>query len=149
MIDLGVKWNGYCSDMTRTVFMGHPTKKQKRIYQTVLKAQRKSIDFIESSFKEGKTIAGREVDEIARKFIIKSGFPNIPHTLGHGIGKKVHEAFRLGPKSPTKIKEGMVFTIEPGIYIKGFGGVRIEDTFLLKNGKLESLTKSDRSLLEL
>ena len=149
MIDLGAKLEGYCSDMTRTVFFGKTSTKQKKIYQTVVTAQQKSMNLIQSSIKNNRTINGRQADEAARIYIIEQGFPNIPHTLGHGIGRKVHEGFRLGPKSKTILRTGMVFTIEPGIYLRGFGGVRIEDTFLLGDNKLESLTKSNRSLIEL
>ena len=90
-----------------------------------------------------------DVDKIARDYITSQGFPSYPHTLGHGIGRRVHESFRLGPKSKNLLRNGMVFTIEPGIYIKDYGGVRIEDTFVLRNNKPEPLTKSDSSLLQL
>ncbi len=143
MIDLGAKVNGYCSDMTRTVFIGRTSKRQKKIYKTVLEAQKKAMNFV----KVGRKTF--DADKIARDHIIKKGFPTIPHTLGHGIGKKVHEGFRLGPKSKTIFKNGMVFTIEPGIYIKGYGGVRIEDVFYLNKRKLIQLTKSPKKLLEL
>ncbi|MEK9178711.1 MAG: M24 family metallopeptidase, partial [Patescibacteria group bacterium] len=142
-LDLGAKFEGYCSDMTRTVFFGKATEKQKKIYGTVLEAQKKAMSLV----KDGRRAF--DADKIARDYIKAQGFPLYPHTLGHGIGKKVHEGFRLGPKSKTILRNGMVFTIEPGIYLKGFGGVRIEDTFLLKNGKLESLTKSSKILIEL
>lgn len=142
-IDLGTKLNGYCSDMTRTVFIGSTSKRQKKIYRTVLEAQRKAMDFVKVGRK------AFDADKIARDYIIKSGFPQYPHTLGHGIGKRVHEGFRLGPKSKTIFKNGMVFTIEPGIYIKGYGGVRIEDVFYLNKGKLIQLTKSPKNLIEL
>ncbi len=149
MIDMGVKLNGYCSDMTRTLFFGKASKRQKRIYKTVLNAQKIAIDFISNHSNDTYYRSAKEADRIARDYIAKKGFPPFPHTLGHGIGKRVHEGFRLGPKSKTIFKNGMVFTIEPGIYIKGYGGVRIEDTFYLNKGKLIQLTKSPKTLLEL
>ncbi len=142
-IDLGTKLNGYCSDMTRTVFIGRASEKQKKIYKTVLEAQKKAMDFVKVNRK------AFDADKIARDYIIKKGLPPFPHTLGHGIGVRVHEGFRLGPKSKAIFKNGMVFTIEPGIYIKGYGGVRIEDVFYLNKGKLTQLTKSPKNLIEL
>lgn len=149
MIDLGTKVNGYCSDMTRTVFFGKASGKQKKIYRTVLNTQKIAIDFILNHSNDTYHRRAKEADRVARDYIIKKGFPPFPHTLGHGIGKKVHEGFRLGPKSKTILKDGMVFTIEPGIYIKNYGGVRIEDVFYLNKGKLIQLTKSPKNLIEL
>ena len=149
LFDLGAKVNGYCSDMSRTVFFGKATSKQKRIYQTVLKAQQKAIQQLNNLAIKQSVIKASEIDKAARDYIISQGYPNIPHSVGHGIGKKVHEAFRLSPKSKTILKDGMVFTIEPGIYIKGFGGVRIEDVYYLNKGKLEQLTKSPKRLIEI
>lgn len=143
MIDLGVKLNNYCSDMTRTLFVGRATAKQKRIYKTVLESQRKAIVYLKLSRR------AIDIDKAARDYINTKGYPQFRHSLGHGIGKKVHESFRIGPKSKTILKSGMVFTIEPGIYIKNYGGVRIEDTFYLNNDKLFQLTKSPKELLEL
>lgn len=143
MIDLGTKVQNYCSDMTRTIFFGKATKRQKRIYQTALEAQKKAIKHVKLNQKAS------DVDKTARDYVISKGYPSFRHTLGHGIGKRVHEGFRLGPNSKTILKNGMVFTIEPGIYIKNFGGVRIEDVFYLNNGKLIQLTKSPKNLTEL
>lgn len=143
MIDLGTKVQNYCSDMTRTVFFGKADKKQKKIYQTVLKAQEKSIRLAKVSSK------AFDIDKVSRDYILKQKFSNIPHSVGHGIGKRVHEGFRISPKSKTILKNGMVFTIEPGIYIKNYGGVRIEDVFYLNKGRLIQLTKSPKKLLEL
>ena len=143
MIDLGTKVNNYCSDMTRTIFFGRASAKQKKIYQTVLEAQKRAMEHVKPNRKAA------DVDKIARDYIISKGYPSFRHTLGHGIGKKVHEGFRIGPKSKTIFKNGMIFTIEPGIYIKNYGGVRIEDVYYLHNGKVEQLTKSPKKLLEL
>lgn len=149
MIDLGTKVNGYCSDMTRTLFFGRANKKQRKIYQTVLAAQKKSTQQFNNLTMKQSGIKAFDIDHVARKYITDRGFPDIPHSVGHGIGKRVHEGFRIGPKSKTILKNGMAFTIEPGIYIKGYGGVRIEDVYYLNNGKLIQLTKSPKKILEL
>lgn len=142
-IDLGAKFNGYCSDMTRTIFIGRPNTRQKKIYKTVLLAQQKAIKKVKANVKT------YELDKIARNYIVKLGFDPIPHSLGHGVGKKVHEKPRLSPVSNEVLENGTIFTIEPGIYIKGYGGVRIEDTFYLNKGKLIQLTKSPKNLIEI
>jgi Xaa-Pro aminopeptidase len=146
MIDLGTKFNNYCSDMTRTVFMGTPSQRQKKIYDTVLAAQIQSIDFINQSIKNKAVVNGKNVDAVARSYVVSKGFQNIPHSVGHGIGKKVHEGFRIGPKSKTIIRNQMVFSIEPGIYIKNYGGVRIEDLFVTTEKGLQKLTHSPSNL---
>lgn len=143
LLDLGAKVNGYCADMSRTVFFGKATSKQKRIYQTVLKAQEKAAKGIRSGSKV------YSIDTIARDYIVKHGFDPIPHSLGHGVGKKVHEKPKISPISPETLENGTIFTIEPGIYIKNYGGVRIEDVYYLNKGKLTQLTKSPKKLLKL
>lgn len=150
-IDLGAKVEGYCSDMTRTIFFGKASRKQKRMHQTVLEAQNLAIQqFNNLAIKQsGKSIRAFEIDKVARRYIISKNYPTIPHTVGHGIGKKVHEGFRLGPKSKTILRKNMVFTIEPGIYLKGFGGVRIEDVFYLGKNGLEQLTHSPKEIIVL
>jgi len=144
MLDLGAKPNGYCSDITRTFFFGKPTDTQKRIYETVLVSQQKAIEYITSnlSLLTSKPIRLKmyDVDKAARDYIKIQDFEPMPHSLGHGIGQKVHENFRLSPKSKKILKPGMVFSIEPAIYIKGFGGVRIEDTVVLEEKGLRILT---------
>ncbi|MDO8583013.1 MAG: aminopeptidase P family protein, partial [bacterium] len=127
LLDFGVKLDNYCSDMTRTVFFGKPTKEQRKMYETVLAAQQKSIDTLNSLFMIHNSIPAKRIDKAARDYIISKGYKTIPHSVGHGIGIEVHEAPHLSPKSKDILKEGMVFSIEPGIYIPGFGGVRIED----------------------
>ncbi|MBI2012104.1 aminopeptidase P family protein [Candidatus Daviesbacteria bacterium] len=149
LLDFGVKFNNYCSDMSRTVFFGKPTKKQKEIYQVVLEAQQKAIEFIQEKLKIGEEIKAKEVDKAARDNIKSKGYPSIPHGLGHGIGLEVHEPPRLSPKSKDYLKEGAVFSIEPGIYIPDFGGVRIEDLYVIKDGKLTQLTQSPKNLIAL
>lgn len=147
LLDFGVKYENYCSDMTRTVFFGKPTDKQKEIYETVLVAQQKAVDFVNSAMAAGKVIKAAEADKVARGVIVSKGFPTIPHSLGHGIGLEVHEHPSLSPKSKEILKQGMVFSIEPGIYLPDFGGVRIEDLFVLENNGLRQLTKSPKELM--
>lgn len=140
LIDMGAKVDSYCSDMTRTVFFGKPNDQQRKIYQVVLEAQQKAIDFANDSIKRGKIIQASDVDKLAREYIKSKGFGDIPHSLGHGIGLEVHEHPSLSPKSRDILKEGMVFSIEPGIYIEGFGGVRIEDLYVLGKNGLKQIT---------
>lgn len=156
LLDFGVKLDNYCSDMTRTIFFGKPTDKQKKIYKAVLEAQQKAVDYIEKTLKSNQGIKAVEVDKAARDYIISKNYPTIPHSLGHGIGLEVHECPSLSPKSKDILKEGMVFSIEPGIYIPDFGsprsldeagGVRIEDLFVLEKNKLRQLTDSVKELI--
>jgi len=149
LLDFGVKFENYCSDMTRTVFFGKASAEQKKIYQTVLDAQTKAIENLKSSIINHKSITGSEIDKIAREHIISKKFPTIPHSLGHGIGLEVHEKPSLSPKSKDEIKIGMVFSIEPGVYIPGFGGVRIEDLIYIGKNGLQILTRANRELIEL
>lgn len=149
LMDFGVRFKSYCSDMTRTVFFGKAAEKQRKIYQVVLEAQKKVVDFINYCIKEKKEIKASDVDKVARDYIISRGYPSIPHSLGHGIGLEVHEHPHLSPKSKDILKEGMVFSIEPGIYISDFGGVRIEDLFVLEADGLKQITHSHREIIEL
>lgn len=149
LLDFGTKVENYCSDMTRTVFLGKASSKQKKIYQTVIDAQKKAVEYLDNQIKLGKKVLGREVDLVARDYIIKQGFSSIPHSLGHGIGLEVHESPRLGPKSKDTLIAGMVFSIEPGIYIPGFGGVRIEDLYVIEEKGLRQLTTASKDLIEL
>lgn len=147
LLDFGVKLENYCSDMTRTIFFGKPSEKQKKMYQIVLTAQQKAVDYINSRLSSGKEIKTTEVDKVAREQIISKGYPTIPHSLGHGIGLEVHEHPHLSPKSKENLEEGMVFSIEPGIYLPDFGGVRIEDLFVLEKDNLKQITNSPKKLL--
>ena len=146
LLDFGVKLNNYCSDMTRTVFFGSANAELKRIYQTVLDAQQKSIEKINILMSQSSNIPASQIDRAARDYIISKGYKTIPHSVGHGIGIQVHESPRLSPKSKDILKEGMVFSIEPGIYIPGFGGVRIEDMVVLEKPYARLLTRSPREL---
>ena len=156
LLDFGVKFEGYCSDMTRTVFFGNPTEKQEEIYNIVLQAQQKAVDFVNLQIKLGKKTKGEDVDKVARDFIIKKDYPSIPHSLGHGIGMEVHEYPHLSAKSKDELKEGMVFSIEPGIYlpagrqgIEEAGGVRIEDLYVYEKKGLKQITKSSKLLFSI
>lgn len=149
LIDCGAKVNGYCSDMTRTYVFEKPSYEQKLIHQTVLDAQQKAIEYIGQQLKKGEEASGVEADKVAREYIKKEGFSPYSHGLGHGTGILIHEPPSLSPKSKDSLKEGMVFSIEPGIYISGFGGVRIEDLFVIKNNKLVQLTNSPKELREI
>ncbi len=136
LVDFGVLYNGYVSDITRTFFIGEPNKKLEIIYQIVLKAQKTAI----SKLKVGMTC--EKVDSLARNIIKKAGFERyFNHSLGHGIGLEVHERPTIAQTIDMQIKTGMIFTIEPGIYIPGLGGVRIEDNVLIKRNSTEVLTK--------
>ncbi|KKR32019.1 MAG: Xaa-Pro aminopeptidase [Candidatus Gottesmanbacteria bacterium GW2011_GWC2_39_8] len=151
LIDFGTKVDGYCSDMTRVVFFGKATKEQKRAYETVLKAQTEVInEFIGwSDLQKGPTFSGKKMDEIARKIITDNGYPEYQHGLGHGIGIDVHEDPRLSTRKDYQLKPRMVFTIEPGVYLPGKFGIRIEDTVALTEKGLEILTNSTKRTIEL
>lgn len=147
LMDFGVLFENYCSDMTRTVFFGKPTTKQKKMYETVLESQQKATEFIRNQLAEGKKIKASDVDKVARNYIISQEFPSIPHSLGHGIGLEVHEHPHLSPRSKETLGEGMVFSIEPGIYEIGFGGVRIEDLYVMEKNNLKQITNSVKKLI--
>jgi Xaa-Pro aminopeptidase len=135
MIDIGCIFDGYCSDMTRMVIVGKVKDRFKKIYNVVREAQRKAIDLI----KPGERIA--EIDLAARNYIKGKGFGKyFGHALGHGVGMRVHEAPGISRLNEEPLKPGMVFTVEPAIYVPGFGGVRIEDMVLVKRNGCEILT---------
>lgn len=142
LLDFGVKVNNYCSDMTRTVFFGKADKKFKEIYNNVLEAQKLSIESVKLNIKAS------EIDKKARDYILKNNFPNIIHSVGHGIGIEVHETPHISPNSTQKIKNGMTFSVEPGIYISNYGGVRIEDLVLVRDGCAELISHSKREIIE-
>jgi Xaa-Pro dipeptidase len=135
VVDLGAKYRLYCSDITRTYVAGKTIEKQSRIYKTVKLAQQKAIE----SIKPG--IPAKEVDRLSRQVIEEAGFCDFfVHNLGHGVGLEVHEAPILSPNSKDILEAGNVITVEPGIYLPGFGGVRIEDTILITREGAEKLT---------
>ncbi|KIL45958.1 M24 family metallopeptidase [Jeotgalibacillus campisalis] len=143
-MDFGALHKGYVSDITRTVAVGQPSDKLREIYQVTLDAQLLAMEKI----KPGLT--GKEADALARDFISSKGYGEyFGHSLGHGIGLEVHEGPGLSSRSETELLENMVVTVEPGIYIAGLGGVRIEDdTVITKNGN-ETLTHSTKDLIML
>lgn len=143
-LDFGCKYLGYCSDMTRTVVVGKASDKQKEIYNTVLAAQKAALDTIRAGE------LANAVDDAARSIIIDAGYgKNFGHGLGHSLGLKVHESPSCSPKSADVLTENMLMTVEPGIYIEDFGGVRIEDLVLVTKGGHENLTTSKKELTEL
>lgn len=136
IFDLGARVSGYCSDLSRTICPGTPGEKFIKVYDLVLGAQLTGLTLI----KPGLT--GSQADRLARTVIEKGGYgASFGHGLGHGVGLAVHEMPRLGLNSSDHLDNGMVFTIEPGVYLPGWGGVRIEDTVMLENGRVKSLTK--------
>lgn len=143
LIDFGCTVKGFCSDMTRTFVFGSATGRQREIYALVLKAQVTA----RAAAKAG--MSARALDAIAREIIQKAGFAQaFGHGLGHGVGRRIHEQPRLNEKSDSILQAGSVITIEPGIYLPGFGGVRIEDMILLTKTGSELLTKFPRELME-
>lgn len=147
LLDFGCRVDNYCSDMTRTVFFGKATYEQKRMYNTVLEAQKRAFENLQHS-NDTYHHSAKHVDKIARDYIASQNYPNIPHSLGHGIGLEVHEPPKLSPKSKDILKPNMVFSIEPGNYLPGIGGVRIEDLIALEPAGPRFLTKAKRELIE-
>ena len=142
VLDLGAKYNNYRADVSRTFIVGKPSPKQKRIYEVVLEAQRKAFETIRAGVK------ARDVDAAARKTIEEAGFGKyFVHGLGHGVGLDIHEAPSLNPEGKETLKAGNVVAVEPGIYIVDYGGVRVEDTVLVHNDKVERLTKAACELM--
>ena len=136
VVDVGATYKSYRSDMTRTFVAGEPSEKQKKLYQIVKKAQKKAFDAMKSNVK------ATDIDAVARKEIEDAGYgENFVHGLGHGVGLDVHEPPILSPDSQDVLAAGNVVTIEPGIYLVGYGGVRIEDTVLVQRNSVEKLTK--------
>ena len=141
MLDFGCTINGYCSDMTRTYFWGEPTKKQKKIYLAVLGAQNRALKQIQKGERRAKII-----DRFARGFLAKVFKNNFKHGLGHGVGTVIHEWPNFKPKSEDIIPTGCVMTIEPGLYFKGFWGIRIEDMVLITKKSCKNLTNVAKDL---
>lgn len=141
-MDFGATVDGYHSDMTRTVCLGEPSEKQKEVYETVLKAQTEAL----AALKDG--ITGIEADRIARDIIENAGYgKNFGHGLGHGVGVEIHEAPRLSPKAPHTLQCGHVVTVEPGIYLPGEFGVRIEDMAIITENGCVNLTACPKELI--
>ena len=143
-MDYGALYKGYHSDMTRTVVIGKASEEQKKIYNIVLEAQLAGVDALRAGLR------GCDVDAISRGIITKAGYgDNFGHGLGHCVGLEIHESPRLSPKDETILLPNMVITVEPGIYIKGFGGVRIEDTLVMKENGSVNLAHSPKELIEI
>lgn len=141
-LDFGAYYRGYCSDLTRTVVVGRPTQRHRDIYNIVLEAQMNALQNI----RPGMT--GREADALARDVIARYGYgEQFGHSTGHGLGMEIHEEPRLSARSDTVLVPGMTVTVEPGIYIPGFGGVRIEDDILITDTGIRILTSSPKELL--
>ena len=142
MFDFGATWQGYCSDMTRTyVFGAQPTKKQQKLYCTVLASQMKVIRALEKGERSCK-----KLDTLARSYLAKQYKDNFKHGLGHGVGTAIHEWPNFKPNSEDILEPGMVMTVEPGIYLPGVGGVRIEDMMLITKKGATNLTHVDKEI---
>ena len=142
LMDFGAKYKGYCSDFTRTIHCGAPSEKFLAAYECVLSAQRAAIRYLESG---GRSAS--EADRIARDVIDAGPFRGtFRHTLGHGVGIEIHEAPTLSEKSEETLSDNVVFTLEPGIYIEGEFGIRIESLVVLENGKLTVTDRSDKEI---
>jgi Xaa-Pro aminopeptidase len=143
VIDMGARFRGYASDLTRTVCAGRADATFKKVYNTVLEAQSKAMEAIE------RGITGHQADNAAREVIDRAGHgEDFGHALGHGVGLAAHELPRLGPGSKETLANGMVFTVEPGIYISGWGGVRIEDTAVMEKGRARPVTRAVKARYE-
>jgi Xaa-Pro aminopeptidase len=141
VVDMGAMQEGYCSDMTRMLFLGTPGAKVKRTYKAVLEAQLAGIDAVRAG---ARTAA---IDAATRKVLRGYGLEGaFIHSTGHGLGLEIHEPPRLGKRDKGRLKAGMAITIEPGVYIEGFGGIRIEDTVLVTEKGCEILTPTSKEL---
>ena len=144
LIDMGSMQGGYASDMTRMVFLGRPDPKIRKMYEAVLKAQLAAIDTVRDG------VTAKKVDAAAREVLKTEHLDKeFVHSTGHGLGLEIHEPPRLGKKEKTRLAAGMVVTIEPGAYVKGFGGVRVEDTVLVTKNGCEVLTPTSKELMVL
>ena len=137
VIDMGAKVGGYCSDLSRSIAVGEPDETFNKIYDTVLGAQLTAINTV----KIGMT--GEETDNLSRDVIVQAGYgDNFGHSLGHGVGLVIHENPRVGPRSPDVLELNTVFTVEPGIYLSGWGGIRIEDIVILRENGAVPMSKA-------
>jgi Xaa-Pro aminopeptidase len=141
VIDMGVRLNGYCSDLTRTLFLGKPDDRFERVYDIVLGAQLTAEELVQAGMN------GEEAHNLAHRVIEEAGYgENFGHGLGHGVGLAVHESPRLAKTSQDVLAEGMVVTIEPGIYVTDWGGVRIEDMVVIEDGRARVMTRAPKLL---
>lgn len=143
-MDFGCIWGGYCSDMTRTVAVGEPTEEMRNIYNTVLEAQLSSIALIKAG------VPGIDIHQNAEKVLAQHGYAGrMGHGFGHSLGIEIHEVPGFRPANPNPMPAGAVVSAEPGIYLPGFCGVRIEDVVVVREGGCEILTKSPKELIVL
>jgi len=143
-IDFGAMYEGYHADVTRTVCVGKATDKQREVYDIVLQAQLRSLRELRAG------LSGKQVDAVAREYIASKGYGEyFGHGLGHGLGLEVHAEPRLSPKYEEKLVENQVVTVEPGIYVPDWGGVRIEDDAIVTAGGCVNITTAKKELLEL
>lgn len=141
LVDMGAIQDGYCSDMTRVLFLGTPAAKVKRTYRAVLEAQLAALDAVRA----GVTTA--HVDRQARGVLKSYGLDRaFVHSTGHGLGLEIHEPPRIGRRDKGRLEAGMAVTVEPGVYLEGFGGIRIEDTVVVTNSGCEILTQTSKEL---
>jgi len=143
VMDYGCIVGGYASDMTRTVAIGDIDDESHKVYDTVLKAQLKALDGIKNG------AVAKNIDKLARDFIDESYKGRFGHSLGHSVGLDIHEAPNLSPKNDKPVVSGNVVTVEPGIYIEGFGGVRIEDVVVIEENGVRNITFSPKELIEI
>jgi Xaa-Pro aminopeptidase len=137
VIDMGARVGGYCSDITRTVVVGEPDETFNKIYDIVLGAQLTAISIVQAG------MTGAECDNLSRSVIEEAGYgDSFGHGLGHGVGLAVHESPRVGVESEDRLDLNMVFTVEPGIYLPSWGGVRIEDIVILEKNGSRPLSKA-------
>lgn len=142
LLDFGAWKYNYNSDISRTVFFGKADNKFKKIYKTVLEAQQRSIDIVKAG------ALAKNVDRVANDYIVSRGYPDILHSVGHGIGVEIHEAPSVSSRSKEVLEENSVITIEPGIYIPGWGGVRIEDMVIVEKNKANVISHAPKELIE-
>ncbi|MCR3923010.1 MAG: aminopeptidase P family protein [Firmicutes bacterium] len=141
VLDFGCIVNGYCSDMTRTVFVGQASAKQREVYQAVLAAQQAALDKLRAG------LSGQQADALARDVLVAAGFgEQFGHGLGHGVGREIHEAPRLSPTAEDILATGMIVTVEPGVYLPGEFGVRIEDMVVIEENGIRNITVSSKEL---
>lgn len=144
LMDFGAVFEGYHSDMTRTVVLGEPTEEMERVYGIVLEAQTRAINAAKAG------ITGKRLDQVARDFIAANGYgEDFGHGLGHSVGLEIHEAPCANTRDETELQENMIMTVEPGIYLPGKFGVRIEDFVVIKQNSCHNLTNAPKNLIKL
>jgi Xaa-Pro aminopeptidase len=144
IMDLGARVNGYCSDLTRTVVLGKADDKQREMYDAVLAANAAALEGLRPG------MSGLEIDTLARNVLVERGFgESFGHGLGHGVGLAVHELPSIGPRGRDAVRMGSVVTVEPGVYLPGTGGVRIEDLVHVEDAGARVLSRAPKQLIEI